>query len=96
MYEGLMQKVMSDSKSKAGQYFTPRALIDSIIRLIQPQPGEIVQDPAAGTAGFLIAADRYIKDATDDLFTLSEDQGNFQRRQAFRGTNGCPTPTAFA
>lgn len=85
LYEGLMQKVMSDTKSKAGQYFTPRALIDSIIRLIQPQPGEVIQDPATGTGGFLIAADRYIKEATDDLFKLSEDQGRFQRRQAFRG-----------
>lgn len=90
MYEGLMQKVMSDSKSKAGQYFTPRPLIDSIIRLIQPQPGEIVQDPAAGTGGFLIAADRAIKDRTDDLFALSEAQGNFQRRQAFRGHEWVP------
>lgn len=90
MYEGLMQKVMADSKSKAGQYFTPRPLIDSIIRLIQPQPGEIVQDPAAGTGGFLIAADRAIKDRTDDLFALSEAQGNFQRRQAFRGHEWVP------
>jgi len=90
MYEGLMQKVMSDTKSKAGQYFTPRALIDSIIRIVKPQAGEIVQDPAAGTAGFLIAADRYIKDATDDLFKLSEDQGRFQRRLAFRGHEWVP------
>jgi type I restriction enzyme M protein len=90
MYEGLMQKVMSDTKSKAGQYFTPRALIDSIIRLIKPQAGEIVQDPAAGTAGFLIAADRYVKDATDDLFKLSEVQGRFQRREAFRGHEWVP------
>jgi type I restriction enzyme M protein len=85
LYEGLMQRVMSDTKSKAGQYFTPRALIDSIIRLMQPQPGEIIQDPAAGTGGFLIAADRYIKDQTDELFTLSEAQERFQRRLAFRG-----------
>lgn len=90
MYEGLMQRVMSDSKSKAGQYFTPRPLIDSIIRLIRPQPGETVQDPAAGTGGFLIAADRAIKDATDDLFALSEAQGNFQRKQAFRGHEWVP------
>lgn len=85
LYEGLMQRVMSDTKSKAGQYFTPRALIDSIIRLLQPQPGEIIQDPAAGTGGFLIAADHYIKDRTDQLFTLTEAQGRFQRRLAFRG-----------
>ena len=90
MYEGLMQKVMSDTKSKAGQYFTPRALIDSIIRLVKPRPGEIIQDPAAGTGGFLIAADHAIKDATDDLFKLSEDQGRFQRRMAFRGHEWVP------
>ncbi len=90
LYEGLMQKVMSDTKSKAGQYFTPRPLIDSIIRLVQPRPGEVVQDPAAGTGGFLIAADRYIKDHTDDLFQLTEDQGHFQRKQAFRGHEFVP------
>lgn len=90
MYEGLMQKVMSDTKSKAGQYFTPRALIDSIIRLVKPQPGEVIQDPAAGTAGFLIAADRYIKDATDDHFKLSDAEGYFQRRQAFIGHEWVP------
>ncbi len=90
MYEGLLEKTTSATKSKAGQYFTPRALIDSIIRLIKPQAGEIIQDPAAGTGGFLIAADSAIKDATDDLFTLSEEQGNFQRRQAFRGHEWVP------
>ncbi len=68
LYEGLLEKTTSATKSKAGQYFTPRALIDSIIRLIKPKPGEVIQDPAAGTGGFLIAADQYIKDATDDLF----------------------------
>ncbi len=90
LYEGLLEKTTSATKSKAGQYFTPRALIDSIIRVVKPQPGEIIQDPAAGTGGFLIAADRTIKDATDDLFTLSEEQGNFQRRLAFRGHEWVP------
>lgn len=85
MYEGLMEKVMSDKKSKAGQYFTPRVLIDCVVRLVKPQPGEIVQDPAAGTAGFLIAADRFIKDHTQDLFDLSEHEGEFQRKEAFQG-----------
>ncbi|MFU1476999.1 N-6 DNA methylase [Roseovarius sp. C7] len=90
LYEGLLEKTTSATKSKAGQYFTPRALIDSIIRLVKPQPGEVIQDPAAGTGGFLIAADRAIKDTTDDLFTLSEEQGNFQRRLAFRGHEWVP------
>ena len=60
LYEGLLEKNASDKKSGAGQYFTPRPLIDCIVRLMKPQPGETVQDPAAGTAVFLVAADRYI------------------------------------
>src|ERR1700756_2229291 len=42
----------------AGQYFTPRVLIEVMVRLMQPKAGEVIQDPAAGTGGFLIAADR--------------------------------------
>ena len=53
--------------------------------LIKPQPGELVQDPAAGTGGFLIACDRYIKQRTYDLFELSEAEQAFQRYQAFYG-----------
>src|SRR6266851_1494794 len=60
-HEGLLEKNAAEKRSGAGQYFTPRPLIDSIIRLVKPQPGEVVQDPAAGTGGFLVAADRYIK-----------------------------------
>jgi type I restriction enzyme M protein len=52
---------------------------------VQPQPGEIIQDPAAGTGGFLIAADQYIKKHTDDLHDLSVSQQNFQKTQAFVG-----------
>src|SRR6267154_6892902 len=85
LYEGLLEKNASDKKSGAGQYFTPRPLIDCIVRLVQPQPGEIVQDPAAGTAGFLVAADHYIKERTDELFKLSEQQVFFQRNKAFTG-----------
>ena len=47
------------------------------MRLVKPQAGEVVQDPAAGTAGFLVAADRYIKDRTDDLYKLTEAQAHF-------------------
>lgn len=90
LYEGLLEKNAADKKSGAGQYFTPRPLIDCIVRLMKPQPGEIVQDPAAGTAGFLVAADRYIKDRTDDLFELTEAQGFFQRNTAFVGAELVP------
>lgn len=85
LYEGLLEKNASEKKSGAGQYFTPRPLIDCMVELIKPQPGELVQDPAAGTGGFLIAADRYIKQRTDDLFDLSEAEQSFQRHQAFYG-----------
>ena len=85
LYEGLLEKNAADKKSGAGQYFTPRPLIDCIVRLMQPQPGEVVQDPAAGTAGFLVAADRCIKDHTDDLYKLSPERAHFQRNNAFVG-----------
>lgn len=90
LYEGLLEKTTSEKKSKAGQYFTPRPLIDCIVQLVKPKPGEIIQDPAAGTGGFLVAADRYIKDETDDLFKLSKEKAHFQRRQAFVGAEYVP------
>jgi type I restriction enzyme M protein len=90
LYEGLLQKNAEDKKSGAGQYFTPRPLIDCVIRLTKPQAGEVVQDPAAGTAGFLVATDRYIKDKTDDLYKLSAQQGFFQRHNAFVGAELVP------
>jgi type I restriction enzyme M protein len=90
LYEGLLEKNAAEKKSGAGQYFTPRPLIDCIVRLMKPQPGEVVQDPAAGTGGFLVAADRFIKDATDDLFTLPQSGGFFQRHNAFTGIELVP------
>ena len=85
LYEGLLEKNAGEKKSGAGQYFTPRPLIDCMVELIKPQPGERIQDPAAGTGGFLIASDRYIKQHTDNLFDLPEAQQSFQRHQAFYG-----------
>lgn len=85
LYEGLLEKNAGEKKSGAGQYFTPRPLIDCMVRLVQPQPGERVQDPAAGTAGFLIAADRYVKAQSNELATLPEKQQEFQIKQAFYG-----------
>ncbi len=90
LYEGLLQKNAEETKSGAGQYFTPRPLIESMVSRVKPQPGEMVQDPAAGTAGFLIVADRYIKDQTDELFKLPEQLQLFQRKQAFYGMELVP------
>ena len=58
LYEGLLEKNANETKSGAGQYFTPRPLIRAMVEVLKPQPGEVVQDPSAGTGGFLIAADR--------------------------------------
>ena len=85
LYEGLLEKNATEMKRGAGQYFTPRPLIDCIVSLVKPKEGESIQDPAAGTGGFLVAADRYIKDRTDDYFDLSEQLQLFQRREAFYG-----------
>lgn len=55
-YEGLLQRGAEDRKTGAGQYFTPRPLIDAMVDCVQPQVGETITDPACGTGGFLIAA----------------------------------------
>jgi type I restriction enzyme M protein len=84
-YEGLLQKMAEETKRGAGQYFTPRVLIEVMVKLMQPQPGEVIQDPAAGTGGFLIAADQYMRGETDDYFDLSPRQQKFQLSEALRG-----------
>ncbi len=85
LYEGLLEKNANEKKSGAGQYFTPRVLIDVMVRLVKPQPGERCNDPACGTFGFMIAADAYVKEQTDDYFDLSADEEKFQREEAFTG-----------
>ncbi len=85
LYEGLLEKNANEKKSGAGQYFTPRVLIDVMVNLIDPKAGELCNDPACGTFGFMIAADKYIKENTDDLFALNSDEVEFQRKKAFTG-----------
>jgi type I restriction enzyme M protein len=96
LYEGLLQKNANETKSGAGQYFTPRDLIDSMVRCIKPQKGEKIQDPAAGTAGFLIAADRYIREKTDDYFDLTNQELRFQKDKAFVGVELVPSTRRLA
>ena len=60
-YEGLLEKNAQDTKSGAGQYFTPRPLIEAIVECVDPRLGETICDPACGTAGFLLAAHDHIK-----------------------------------
>src|SRR5919201_1179974 len=59
-YEGLLEKNAQDTKSGAGQYFTPRPLIQAMVEAMCPEQGQTICDPAAGTGGFLLAAHDYI------------------------------------
>ena len=61
LYEGLLERNANEKKSGAGQYFTPRDLIDSIVTVMQPTLNDVIQDPASGTGGFLIAANNYLR-----------------------------------
>jgi type I restriction enzyme M protein len=90
LYEGLLQKNAEEKKSGAGQYFTPRVLIDVMVDLIKPEIGERCNDPAAGTFGFMIAADKYLKNKTNDYLNLSEKEQEFQLNQAFSGCELVP------
>lgn len=85
LYEGLLEKGLGEKKSGAGQYFTPRPLVEVMVSLMRPQPGETIQDPAMGTGGFLVVADRFVKEQTDDLFDLSEEEQRVQRLEVFSG-----------
>jgi type I restriction enzyme M protein len=86
LYEGLLQKNAEETKRGAGQYFTPRVLVRTLVRLMQPKIGEVIQDPAAGTGGFLIAADKFLRAATDDYFDLGDTRKQaFQLQEALQG-----------
>lgn len=85
LYEGLLEKNANEKKSGAGQYFTPRVLIDVMTKLIKPQPGERCNDPACGTFGFMISASQYVRSQTDDYFDLDADMAKFEREEAFTG-----------
>ena len=66
IYEGLLERNASEVKSGAGQYFTPRPVIEAIVRCVNPTVGETVCDPACGTGGFLLAAYDHMKTQTQD------------------------------
>lgn len=72
-YEGLLEKNAQDTKSGAGQYFTPRPLIEAIVECIAPRLGETICDPACGTAGFLLAAHDHIRRKNADMTPEEEN-----------------------
>lgn len=89
IYEGLLQKVAEDTKSGAGQYFTPRALINTMIKCVQPRPGKTIVDPCCGSGGFLLAAKAYIEDP--EHYQLDRDQKKFLRFNTFSGWEIVPS-----
>ena len=81
-YEGLLEKNARDTKSGAGQYFTPRSLVRAIVDCIDPRPGEVVCDPACGTGGFLLAAYDHM---TRENPSMSAEQKAHLRTYGLRG-----------
>ena len=81
-YEGLLEKNAQDTKSGAGQYFTPRALIQAMVDCIAPRPAELICDPACGTGGFLFTSHQYL---TQHYPNLTRDEKRHLKEGAFRG-----------
>lgn len=81
IYEGLLEKNAQDTKSGAGQYFTPRPLIDAMVKVISPQPEETICDPACGTGGFFLSAHEYISNNS----SLDKSQKEFLKEKTFKG-----------
>ena len=80
IYESILEKNGQDKKSGAGQYFTPRSLIQAMVDVTRPQIGETVCDPACGTGGFLLAAYDYMKNQSQD-----KAKRDFLRDKALHG-----------
>ncbi len=81
-YEGLLEKNAQDTKTGAGQYFTPRPLIQAIVDVIHPKPKETICDPACGTGGFLLAAHDYLVKHNPNL---TKDQKKQLKESTLRG-----------
>ncbi|GGR75337.1 type I restriction endonuclease [Deinococcus seoulensis] len=95
LYEGLLAKNANEKKSGAGQYFTPRPLIDSIVAVMQPTSDDIIQDPAAGTGGFLIAAHHHIT-THEDEYSWPETKQRAYYENAFHGMELVPDTQRLA
>jgi len=81
IYEGLLQKIAEDTKSGAGQYFTPRAVINTMVKCISPEPDKTICDPCCGSGGFLLQS----KDFIEKNYDLNERQKHFLKYETFRG-----------
>lgn len=101
LYEGLLQKNAEDTKSGAGQYFTPRALIQAMVACMRPSPGQTIADPACGTGGFFLAANEWLTGTAPWLRihggwlghqkpSLTKTQKAFLRDETFHGNEIVP------
>jgi type I restriction enzyme M protein len=81
IYEGLLQKNAEDTKSGAGQYFTPRPLIQAMVECVRPEPMKTIADPACGTGGFFLASYDYLT----HHHKLNKEQLTFLKYETFRG-----------
>ncbi|MBM3242431.1 SAM-dependent DNA methyltransferase [Candidatus Poribacteria bacterium] len=97
-YEGLLEKAASEGKKGAGQYFTPRILIKSIVKVMKPDPrihGEFtISDPACGTGGFLVAAYEWLVEGTQGFFSREDAERILKR--TYYGTELVPRPRRLA
>ena len=91
IYESILEKNGQDKKSGAGQYFTPRPLIQAMVDCLQPQIGETVCDPACGTGGFLLAAYDYMKEQSQN-----KDKRDFLNNKALHGVDNTPLVVTLA
>ena len=87
LYEGLLQKNAEDTKSGAGQYFTPRPLIEAMVACVQPKPMKSIADPACGTGGFFLGAYNWL---TRPGSNLNKAQKAFLRDETFYGNEIVP------
>ena len=101
LYEGLLQKNAEDTKSGAGQYFTPRAIIQAMVACLRPQPLKTIADPACGTGGFFLVANEWLSGTgkwlednrawiVRDLHKLNPKQKRFLRDETFIGNEIVP------
>ena len=87
LYEGLLQKNAEDTKSGAGQYFTPRAVIQAMVECLRPEPMKTIADPACGTGGFFLGAHNWL---TRPGQTLNKRQKSFLATGTFFGNEIVP------
>lgn len=88
IYEGLLERNAQDTKSGAGQYFTPRPLIKAIVECVRPEPGKTICDPACGTGGFFLAAYDFITDPKN--YQLDRFQKQMLKTSTFYGNEIVP------